>query len=240
MLESFMEDLLWKYPDDFFPGKGFKQADRQFTLPGAGRGDISFRDSTERLWVIEVKAVPIRTEVADQVYRYAEALRVAHPELALIPAVVAPVINATVRGHFDRWGVEHFEISEATFRRVAAEQGMAAEPEQANAAGSPVRVSAAVRVATNFGTCGDGPVDGLYALVQNAPCRHASGRCYCADHVTWHYRIDGQTVCGAHSGAATATRTDCTYFAASTAPEERVCNKGCRAAARSAGPIAGA
>lgn len=124
MLESFMEDLLWEYPDDFFPRHGFKKESRQFTLSGAGRFDISFRDASKRLWVIEVKAVPIRLEVADQVYRYAQQLKEAHPDDAPIPAVVAPVINATVRDHFDRWGIEHFEISEATFRRVAGERGI--------------------------------------------------------------------------------------------------------------------
>jgi len=135
MLESFMEDLLWRFPDDFFPRLGFKQATRQFTLSDGGRLDISFRDATERLWVIEVKAVAIRTEVADQVYRYAQQLRAAQPHDMPIPAVVAPVINATVRDHFDRWGIEHFEISEATFRRVANERGIAIEREPAPATG---------------------------------------------------------------------------------------------------------
>lgn len=127
MLESFMEDLLWRFPDDFFPRHGFKQATRQFTLSDGGRLDISFRDASQRLWVIEVKAVAIRTDAADQVIRYVEALRAAQPHDAPIPAVVAPLINATVRSHFDRWGIEYFEISEATFRRVANERGIAME-----------------------------------------------------------------------------------------------------------------
>ena len=122
-----MEDLLWRYPDDFFPGRGFKPVARQFTLSGAGRLDISFRDNLERLWVVEVKAVPVRTEVADQVYRYSQALRDAHPHDRPFPAVVAPVINATVREHFDRWGIEYYEISEAMFRRVATERGVEME-----------------------------------------------------------------------------------------------------------------
>lgn len=124
-----MEDLLWNFPDDFFPRHGFKQTARQFTLTEGGRLDISFRDASARLWVIEVKAVPIRTDVADQVYRYAQNLRESHPNDPPIPAVVSPIINATVRGHFDRWGIEHFEISEATFRRVANEKGIPIEQE---------------------------------------------------------------------------------------------------------------
>ena len=122
-----MEDLLWKYPDEVFPRQGFKPVARQFTLSGAGRLDISFRDANDRLWVIEVKAVPVRTETADQVHRYAQKLRDEHPLDPPIPAVVAPLINATVRDHFDRWGIEHFEITEATFRRVANERGIAME-----------------------------------------------------------------------------------------------------------------
>ena len=140
MLEKDMEDLLWRYPDDFFPGRGFKPVERQFTLSGAGRLDISFRDNLERLWVIEVKAVAVRTEVADQVYRYAQSLREAHPHDRPFPAVVAPVINATVREHFDRWGIEYYEITEAMFRRVATERGVEIEPTELRAdAGPPDR-----------------------------------------------------------------------------------------------------
>ena len=132
MLESFMEDLLWEYPDEFWPGRGFKKERRQHSLSEAGRLDISFRDSNERLWVVEVKAVPIRIADADQVDRYARKLRENHPNDPPIPAVVAPVINSTVRENFDRWGIEHFEISEATFRRVATEKGISMEQEPAS------------------------------------------------------------------------------------------------------------
>src|ERR1700674_5238772 len=98
MLESVMEDLLWRFPDDFFVRRGhkFTQVERQFTLPDRGRLDIWFRDAGERLWVIEVKAIPLRIGVADQVYRYAQQLRESRPNEILFAAVVAPVINSVV------------------------------------------------------------------------------------------------------------------------------------------------
>jgi hypothetical protein len=127
MLESFMEDLLWRFPDDFFVRRGhkFTQAVRQFTLSDGGRLDISFRDASERLWVIEVKAVPLRIGIADQVYRYAQQLRESRPNEILFPAVVAPVINSVVEEQLIRWSIEPFQISEAEFRRVADERGIA-------------------------------------------------------------------------------------------------------------------
>jgi hypothetical protein len=128
MLESFMEDLLWEYPDEFWPGRGFKKERRQHSLSEAGRLDISFRDSHERLWVIEVKAVPVRIEIADQVHRYADKLRELNPHDRPIAAVVGPVIGASVRDSLNNWGVEWFEFSEAMFRRVANEKGISMEP----------------------------------------------------------------------------------------------------------------
>lgn len=144
-----MEDLLWKYPGDFFPPRyGFKPAARQFTLSDGGRLDISFRDASERLWVVEVKATAIRTEVADQIYRYARNLKEAHPHDTVIPAVVAPVINSTVRDHFDRWGIEYFEINEATFRRVATERGIEVDPQEPSVDASASGVARVASVAT--------------------------------------------------------------------------------------------
>lgn len=128
-----MEDLLWRFPDDFFARRGhrFTQATRQFTLSDGGRLDISFRDANNRLWVIEVKAVPLRIGAADQVYRYAQQLRDARPNEILFPAVVAPVINSVVEEQLIRWSIEPFQISEAEFRRVADERGVALEPQVA-------------------------------------------------------------------------------------------------------------
>ena len=126
MLESFMEDLLWKFPDDFFVRRGqkFTRADRQFTLSDGGRLDISFRDASNRLWVVDVKAVPLRIGVADQVYRYAQQLKETRPNEILFPAVVAPIINSVVEEQLIRWGIEPFQISEAEFLRVADARGV--------------------------------------------------------------------------------------------------------------------
>lgn len=203
MLESFMEDLLWKYPDDFFPGRGFKPVARQFTLSGAGRLDISFRDNLDRLWVIEVKAVPIRTDVADQVYRYAQSLRDAHPNDRPFPAVVAPVINATVREHFDRWGIEYYEITEAMFRRVATERGVEMEaPEPTTAKATAHKSATAPKT-----RAGPGPLNGWYNLQSNA----TSGKWADPANWVWHYRKDGTTACGAHTLPKIAEREDAAY-----------------------------
>jgi hypothetical protein len=124
-----MEDLLWRFPDDFFAKRGhrFTPAAKQFTLSDGGRLDISFRDASERLWVVEVKAAPLRIGVADQVYGYWQRLKESRPNEILFPAVVAPVINSIVEEQLIRWGIESFQISEAEFRRVATERGVEME-----------------------------------------------------------------------------------------------------------------
>lgn len=120
-----MEELLARFPEDFFPGRGFVLEGRQRTLPSGGRLDITFRDPRGRLWVFEVKADAVQPTVADQLIGYFEDLRKREPDTLIIPAVVAPLINHTVCQMFDRAGIDHFEIHEAEFRRVAQEKGIA-------------------------------------------------------------------------------------------------------------------
>ena len=138
-----MEDLLWRYPDDFFVKRGhkFTPAAKQFTLSDGGRLDISFRDASERLWVVEVKAAPLRIGVADQVYGYWQRLKESRPNEILFPAVVAPVINSIVEEQLIRWGIESFQISEAEFRRVADERGISIEQAPAVVSGASGRTT---------------------------------------------------------------------------------------------------
>lgn len=129
MLESFMEELLWKYPDDFFPNHRFKQFKRQYTLPSGGRFDLAFHDVNQTLWVTEVKAVPLRIQVVNQVREYAIELgKLHHQGPPPISMVVAPVISPPIRAQLDYWGVDYAEIHEAKFFSVSNMHGES-EPE---------------------------------------------------------------------------------------------------------------
>ena len=136
------------------------------------------------------------------------------------PAVVAPVINATVREHFDRWGIEYYEISEAMFRRVATERGV--EMEQAEPTASATEAMAegiqrgtrALSSKPALTPAGNGPLNGWYNLQSNA----TQGRWSDPANWIWHYRIDGTTACGAHRKAATAERTDAAYVEGAKPP----------------------
>ena len=44
MLEKDMEELLSRYPQDFFPRKKLELRDRQRNFPGVGRFDLMFVD----------------------------------------------------------------------------------------------------------------------------------------------------------------------------------------------------
>lgn len=130
MLEGFMEDLLWRFPDESFAKRGhtFTPAVRQFTLPDRGRLDIAFRDASERLWVLEVKAGRLPWGVIDQVHRYAQQLKQAHPKEIVVLAVVSPMITASQAQQLLYWDIESFQIAEIEFLHVAEANGIPIEP----------------------------------------------------------------------------------------------------------------
>lgn len=235
-----MEDLLWRYPDDFLPRYGFKPVARQFTLSDGGRLDVSFRDANDRLWVIEVKAVPIRYADAEQVHRYARQLREANPSDPPIPALVSPYINATVSETLVRWAIEPFEITEATFRRVATERGLEMESQPSLATLTTDAMAEGIRQGnkalssrTIHPPAGKGPRDGWYQLVQFSPCKPENPtKCYCSLHATYHYRRDGETRCLQHKDSTTAGRSNCEYHPAAERPVDAfsVCRRCGRAA----------
>ncbi|HLC30261.1 MAG TPA: endonuclease NucS domain-containing protein [Dehalococcoidia bacterium] len=129
MTEREMEDLLAQFPDDFFPGRGFKLIGRQQSMRGVGLFDLLFQDNRSRHWLIELKAVPLKITDIDQVMRYFEELCALHPEDNYVPCFVAPNIPRPVRLSLDGQGVEYQEIHLAEFLRISRERGI--EPSSA-------------------------------------------------------------------------------------------------------------
>jgi hypothetical protein len=69
MLEKDIENMLARYPDEFFPDEGFKLLGQQITVEGR-RLDILFEDKHKRKVIIEVKKGILTREASGQIAEY--------------------------------------------------------------------------------------------------------------------------------------------------------------------------
>src|ERR1043166_4863589 len=149
MLERDMEELIAKFPDDFFPKKGFVLVGRQVSYPGVGRFDLLFSDHHNRKNLFELKAQPLKIADADQVGRYKTALQ-ERGEKRIIMWLVSPRIPTHVRESLDDFSIEYEEIHIAKFKQVAEEHGISLNDESTG--------NATVSTATQHATS---PLNGL-------------------------------------------------------------------------------
>jgi hypothetical protein len=117
-----LEDLIAKFPEHFFPEKGFVLIGRQETFSGVGRFDLLFADRHQRKNLIELKARPLKIADVDQVGAYKTALR-ERGEKRVIMWLISPRIPPHVRESLDDFGIEYKEIHIGEFRRIAEEHG---------------------------------------------------------------------------------------------------------------------
>ena len=69
MLEKDIENLIAKYPDEFFPNAGFKLVGQQIKL-GKCYADIIFEDKHMRKIIVEVKRGILSRDASGQVMEY--------------------------------------------------------------------------------------------------------------------------------------------------------------------------
>jgi hypothetical protein len=124
MLERDMEEMIARFPGDFFPGHGLVLTGRQRVFAGIGRFDLMFVDQFGTKVLMELKAVTAKYENATQLAKYKEALD-AQGENGVLMWLVAPSVPNAVREFLDRIGIEYTEIHEVQFRRVAERRGVA-------------------------------------------------------------------------------------------------------------------
>ncbi len=122
MRESQMEELIAKYPEDFFPKQTFKLTGRQVSFPGVGRFDLMFQDEYQTNILMELKARPAKYEDATQLAKYRDAL-VKQGSRNVLMWLVATDIPHSVREFLDKIGIEYSEIHEAWYRHVARRHG---------------------------------------------------------------------------------------------------------------------
>lgn len=122
MLEREMEDLIANYPNHFFPRHDFVLKGRQQSFRGVGRFDLLFTDRYGMDVLMELKAVPAKYEVIDQIARYRDAL-VGLGSTRIIMWLVAPTIPRSMCEFLSHLGIEYTEIHSTEFNRVAKLNG---------------------------------------------------------------------------------------------------------------------
>jgi len=101
MLEKDMEELIVRYPSDFFPLFSFTLAGRQGIFSGVGRYDLLFDDSRGMKILMELKARPAKYEDAEQLAKYNDALRMSGQKgiVLWLVAYQHPAFSQGVSGH---------------------------------------------------------------------------------------------------------------------------------------------
>ena len=122
MLEKDMEELIATNPKEFFPRNNFTLVGRQESFSGVGRYDLLFKDERETKILMELKARPAKYKDADQLAKYNDALKERGIK-NIILWLVATNIPLSVREFLDNVGIEHTEIHENEYNRVAERIG---------------------------------------------------------------------------------------------------------------------
>ena len=137
MRERDMEELIARYPAEFFPRHEFTLVDRQGLFPGVGRYDLLFKDGWGTTVLMELKARPAKYADADQLAKYHGALKAAG-QTGIMLWLVAPNIPTSVREFLDNIGIEYTEIHVAEYNRIAEKFGYdVVRPEQEDEARRP-------------------------------------------------------------------------------------------------------
>ena len=121
MLELEMKDLLWDHPSKFF-NEPLKQFARE-TSSDVGRADVVFEDRFGRLLIVEVKRGKLPRGAIDQLLDYFGMMKLRYPDKPVEMMVVAWTIPPERRLTCEARDIECREISEKTFRDIAAEVG---------------------------------------------------------------------------------------------------------------------
>lgn len=128
MHEKEMEDLIAAHPSEFFPRRQLKLRGRQESFSGVGRFDLLFRDKYSDI-LMELKAVALRGEDAQQVKKYYDELkRKGCKKIEMW--LVAPSVPRLVREFLDEIGIQFIEIHEGEFRLVAERHGYVFKSDQ--------------------------------------------------------------------------------------------------------------
>jgi len=123
MKEKDIENLIAVYPDEFFPGEGFKLMGQQVRLDGNGFMDILFTDKHDRNIIIEVKKGRLERAAAGQIIDYYGHLKNAYSYKIFELILCANIMPQERKTFLENVGIECKEIPESFIRDVARKHG---------------------------------------------------------------------------------------------------------------------
>lgn len=118
MLEKDIENLIAKYPDEFFKNSGFKLIGQQVRL-GNKYADIIFQDKYERKVIIEVKRGILSREASGQVGEYYGLLKTESEEDFIELILCANIIPLERKRYLEAIGIECKELGINYINKVA-------------------------------------------------------------------------------------------------------------------------
>ncbi len=118
MLEKDIENLIAKYPIEFFPKSEFELIGQQYKL-GNCRADIVFKDKFERFIIIEVKRGILSREASGQIMEYYGRLKQEMPTAIIELILCANNIPNERRIFLEKVGIECKELGICLITQVA-------------------------------------------------------------------------------------------------------------------------
>lgn len=122
MLEKDIENLLANYPEEFFPGEGFKLINQQFTIEGK-RIDILFEDKHGRQIIVEVKRGILSREASGQIAEYYGLLKNADETKNYELILCANIIPKERKVFLETIGIDCKELGIAQISQIAKKHG---------------------------------------------------------------------------------------------------------------------
>jgi len=119
MLEKDIENLLAKYPNEFFPDYSLKFVGQQVKL-GTYYADIVFENPKGEMVIVEIKRGILRREAIGQIIEYYGMLKQKEPNKNILLYLVANVIPKEMTVFLkEKLGMEFVEIPASKIREVA-------------------------------------------------------------------------------------------------------------------------
>jgi len=119
MLEKDIENLLAKYPNEFFPDYRLRFVGQQVKL-GTYYADVVFENPKGEMVIVEIKRGILRREAIGQIIEYYGMLKQKEPNKNILLYLVANVIPKEMTVFLkEKLGIEFVEISASKIREVA-------------------------------------------------------------------------------------------------------------------------
>ena len=118
MIEKDIENLIAKYPDEFFPGEGLKLEGQQVKL-GTCYADIVFVDKYDRTIIVEVKRGILSRDAAGQIIEYYGLVKQETPDRIIELILCANVIPHERKMFLENVGIECKELRLTLILNVA-------------------------------------------------------------------------------------------------------------------------